>query len=162
MTDLTEYTSTTRIRNSLGLTDNEVPDSMITDQSLDTALLVDLDSWYPLHETLWESYRHRSPSDPTAEEKQKGRMLQLYATQFCAAYLSSMWLAMPQTIGDGKSTMSRFARLDLAALAVNMNKRAATTKARLTELETPTIGVATPTLAAIASPSFDPVTGQVS
>ena len=159
MPDLTPYTSTERVRNSLGLTDNEVPDEMLAKQSLDQALLIDLDEWYPTHEVLWKAYRYNDPAVPTSLEKRKGRMLELFATQFCAAVVSGMWLAMPQLISDGKDTMSRFNKLDLQALSDNMKGRAAATKGKLLTLEDParTAGFA---LALVAKPSFDPVTGS--
>jgi len=143
MADITKYTTTQAVRASLGVTSNEVPDSYLLDQELDTALLISLEDNIPDYATLTGIAAKR---------------LKMYAMWFCAARLARTFLAFPESMSDGKAKMDRFASLDLEKMAENAESNRDIYLASLLPEETDySYGV---TIAGLAAPSYDPVTNE--
>ena len=148
------YTTVSKVRAVLGVTDNEVLNEFFN-QDLGVALELDLMGWYADHAAVWAAY-----TAPVASvgERQAGMNLQLYAMWFCAAEVAMMWLALPQRISDGKKDMRRFADLDLQALADNAAGKRDKYKEQLLLLDDPDTVLGYSQFGA-ARPVPDPVTG---
>lgn len=157
MLPLTQYTDTDAVRAVVGITDNEVSDTMLTQQALDVDLTVDLGEWLPTHATI---FAEGQSGTATAAQILKMQYLQMYARFFCALHLLQyMELAIPQMIGDGKAEMRRFADTDFDALrnryAAALGKAKAALKASVGQSSTAT----PPSFASAGVPTYDPVEG---
>jgi len=143
MADITKYTTTEAVRAALGVTSNEVPDSFIVDQGMDTALILKLTEVLPGYASL---------------DAAQTKYLRMYSMWFCAALLARMFMAFPESISDGKAKMDRFASLDLEKMAENAEANRDSYMAALLPEETDlSYGV---TVAVAARPSYDPVTNE--
>ncbi len=143
MADITRYTTTAAVRAALGVTSNEVPDSFIVDQGMDTALVLKLTEAVPDYTTLTGTAL---------------KYLRMYAMWFCAARLARMFLAFPESMSDGKAKMDRFSSLDLEEVARNAEAtRDSYLSALLPEETDLSYGFTT---AVAASPSYDPVQNE--
>ena len=154
---ITAQVSTDEVRNALGVTDNEMSDSMLTGHGLGTELNVALLTWYPTYQTAWDAC-YNNPGTPTNDEIILGGLIKLYCQWFCVAKASEIWLTMPSQIGDGKAIMRRFGSMDLALLRDNARSRAASFKSQINDILDPTRTKGF-TILGKASPDVDPVTG---
>lgn len=157
MLPLTEYTDTDAVRAVVGVTDNEVPDLMLTQQGMALSLTLDLGEWLPAHADI---YAEGAAQSPTEAQLQKWQYLQLYAQFYCAASLIEfMQLAVPQMIGDGKDEMRRFTNFDFDKLLAKFKAAVARYKTRLLEASGAVADTAPPSLLGAAVPDYDPVAG---
>lgn len=157
MLPLTEYTDTDAVRAVVGVTDNEVPDLMLTQQGLTLSLTLDLGEWLPSHATI---YAEGNAQSPTESQLQKWRYLQLYSQFYCATSLVEfMQLAVPQMIGDGKDEMRRFTNFDFDKLLAKFKAAVARYRTRLLEASGTAADTAPPSLLGAAVPDYDPVAG---
>ena len=114
------YTSTDKIRASLGVTEREVSDSQIIDMDMEFRLLSHLEPWLPDHYSLY-----------TSGPPQVQRGIVLYTTAFCAMEVAKrLALLAAQRISDGKSEVERQA-VDYNALISVLRADMATAKAFL-------------------------------
>lgn len=152
--DILDYTTTDAVRGALGLDTEEIPDEMLVEQGLETALLADLDDWLPTHPDIWATGFSNTAE---AVDKQRQRWLQLYSMWYCAAYVAEMHPSWPQMMSDGKMQIRRFANLDFDAL---MN-RTKGHRDRYKGYLLASYGTATPTRTFISGvrAEYDPVVG---
>lgn len=136
------YTSTNKIRSSLGLTAQDVSDEQLLARDLDKELSIDLASWLPTHAVL---YSAGTAVDATAQEQIIADALVLYSMYFCALLeLHALRLAAPQQVSDGKNSLGRFTPMDWQRLETTLASRAEFYKGQLQELVaqiTPTTAV---------------------
>ena len=140
-----------QVRSSLGgLDDYDLPDDIISNWGLEEEIAVDLDGWYPNHDTV--------NLDSTAEKK--SRQLRVYIRYLAVAvcirvgfgYIHKAWT-------DGSGKYERFEG-DWKVLAAEFAAKAASVKQAIKE----DLGIAEattslrPTMIGIASPDRDPVT----
>lgn len=150
------YTTADAVRGALGLTSSELTDSMLFDQQLGAELEVDLYRWIPTHADLHAAGK---ASGATDVQKIKALYLELYAQWFIAKRaLTVMQLAIPQMIGDGKSEMQRFQKFDFDKLSLRVDALVAYYRNLLSTSEGASTA-ATPPLAVISRPDYDPVAG---
>lgn len=122
------YTSTDKIRASLGVTEREVSDSQITGMDMEFRLLSHLEPWLPDHYSLYTS---GPPGADVLVLEQVQRGIVLYATAFCAMEVAKrLALLAAQRISDGKSEVERQA-VDYNALISVLRADMATAKAFL-------------------------------
>ena len=157
MTAILGLTTTDKVRATWGLTQSELPDTMLDALDLADLLtleLADLDLDYEAIQTAGEA------ASPSASERKLWYCLKAFATNFCAwKVTSSVRLAAPQKMGDGNNTFSRFQG---AALEETCKEVAAGYLAALQALRSAAdLSVVSPaTLVAAAEPAFDPVIGE--
>jgi hypothetical protein len=152
MTTAVLFTDTDAIRAALGVTTKELPDSMLTGQQLETQMKVDLYSWLPTYQTLYDA---QSESGVTADQLQIVDLLTLYCMYYGALRACEMILSYRAKVTDGKQAVDRFA-VDWKALLETMKQRLADVRALLEGL----LGIGTNKVVffAKASPDYDPVT----
>jgi len=157
MSDIGDYTTTEQVRSSLGLTDNEVTDTMLESLDMEVYLYTNMYTWLPDHPARWATSQKPSP---TPSEEQVGRLIEMFAQWYCASLLADMWLAFPQRLSDGKTDIRRFDSIDLEELSRKTRKLAASFKSQLLD----EIGqkIAALGLAGSAPPSYDAVTNTTS
>jgi hypothetical protein len=117
------YTDTNQIRSVLGVELEDLSDTTITDRNLEKELRLDLLSWSPTHAAL-----HAAGATVGATELAQSiaDAITLYSTYFCSVLVvKSLQLAAPQSISDGKNTMSRFSTIDWQALTGHLKERLA-------------------------------------
>lgn len=151
------YTDTDRVRSVLGVDEKDVSDSSITARDLEKELRLDLLSWMPAHSTLHGTGSSSAASDT---EQSLADAITLFSTYYCAVLVvKSLQLAAPQTVSDGKNTMSRFATMDWQQLTFHLKERLAFYKVFIqnsASSSTPTAPVYNPFQGALLS--IDPVT----
>jgi hypothetical protein len=153
---ITAYTTTAAIRGAVGLTDSDLPDSVLVDQQLGLELEADLLVWLPDFETI---YAAGMAGGATATEKLLAAYIQLYSQWFCAAQLVSlMTLGIPMLISDGKSELRRFPTLDLDALMLRVSSKKDAYKTLLQESQGQA-AVTSTSVMQLSIPDYDPVTG---
>ena len=145
------YTSTDAIRAVVGVTVKEVPDAMITDQQLEMQLKTALYGWLPTYSTV---YSEGTSGTATAEQEYMKDLLVSYCMFFGGVRIVEMILALRESVGDGKSEVTRF---DL-----NFGELLSTLKGRLEDAQTALRGVLTPASSSTpyfgsAAPDYDPV-----
>lgn len=152
------YTTTEKIRASLGSSEPEISDLQVTDASVEDQLTIDLEGVYPDHAALAAA----QAGSPSSEEKRLFIILQLYC-QFAGAccLLPQLQLLVAQKITDSDVEMQRFMKDDLQKLKdeiiAKRDQYAALLQAAAdisTAAGTPFIPIGT------ASPNFDPVTNE--
>lgn len=156
MAALSPYTTTEAVRGCIGLTDNELLEDMLQDQSLELELEVDLQEWFP---TAKSEYDTGMAGGATPGELLIANYITLYAQWFLANQaLNLMVLAIPQMISDGKSEMRRFQAQDLEDIQAKVSARAARYKTILQDTQgTDTDTTYSPVTRGV--PSYDPVSG---
>ena len=150
---VTSYTTTDSVRGCLGITDNEMSDSMLSDMGLGIAVISELEEWLPDHSTNWTAF---SAASPSTTETAIGRSIRLYCSWTGAMFAIKSYLAIPHEVSDGKSSMARFA----AETPKHMEKTAAqmSNKYRLKILDLLDTPVSSASVMGKASPSYDPIT----
>lgn len=153
---ITAYTTTAAIRGAVGLTDSDLPDSVLVDQQLGLELEADLTVWLPDYATL---YSTGVGAGATAADKLVAAYIQLYSQWFCAAQLVSlMTLGIPMMISDGKSEMRRFPTMDLDELMLRVSAKRDAYRTLLLESQGQE-AVASTSIMQLSIPDYDPVTG---
>lgn len=146
------YTNTDAIRAAVGVTDTEIPDSMVTDQQMERQVKTALYSWLPTYATL---YATGSADGATEEEVYVKDLLVLYCTYYGAVRMVEMIMAMRQRVSDGKSEVERFV-IDWSALLEALKGRLDEVQSLLEEEVNPSHGG--PSYFGVATPDYDPVT----
>ena len=153
---ITAYTNTAAIRGAIGLTDSDIPDSVLVDQQLGLELEADLATWLPTYATIFSTGIGVGAS---AAEKQAAAYVQLYAQWFCATQtVSLMILGIPMLISDGKSELRRFPTLDLDELMRRVTGKRNYYRTLLLESEGQQPVTAT-SIMQVGNPDYDPVVG---
>jgi len=150
------YTDTDRIRSVLGVDDQDLSDTKITDRDLVKELRLDLLSWTPTHAAL-----HAAGILNTATETEQSiaDAITLFSTYFCAVLvIKSIQLSAPQAISDGKNSMSRFAVIDWQALTLYLKERMAFYKVFVQDSASAAPVTVTYNLFAGVGMSTDPIT----
>ena len=155
MEQITAYTDTNAIRGSLGVDDQDCPDSLIVQSNLELELEVDLYEWLPTHAAIFSV---GSQTGADISDAVKKNYLLLYAQWYCAYELACRFLAFPQIVSDGKNQLNRFAKLDLEVVKQNAASRMAKYKGKLDALENNVVAAAGLSILAISTPGYDPVT----
>lgn len=159
------YTTVEAIRSCVGLDSADLPDELITSQTLKTQFTVDLDSWYPGdYISDWSSadYDPTDESDPeieaTSAATRRGHLLSLYSMWFGAYRAIETLLSIPQANSDGKNDIKRFANIDLERLLDRVRANMQAQKQTILEEQSTST---TSLLAPVTSTSsiYDPVTG---
>lgn len=146
------YTTTAAIRAAVGVTAKELPDSMFSDQGLETQVRVALYQRVPTYQAL---YTAGMESDAEAADLYAVELLELFCLYFGAVRSIEMILAMRKSVTDGKQKVDRFA-IDWAALLAAMQKRLDDTVDALEEVVNPGSGGVA--YFGKAVPDYDPVT----
>ncbi len=154
-TPILQYTTAEAARAAIGLDEADMPDSIFVDQRMDDQLLSDLEQWLATHATI---YSDGVPSGATAVQKQQKRWLELYSMWYCASLASSLVMAMPQLISDGKDEVRRFAKVDFAEVKAHASGQFAIYKELLAPSPTQDTSGATGFIG-VSPPTYDPVTG---
>lgn len=156
-TPITAYTTADAVRGAIGLTDNEVTDTMLVDQNLPVALLLELDSWLATHKSI---YAAGVVNSPTADAVTQVGLLRLFSMWWCASKAAKMVLAVPEKITDGKAEMKRFSKIDFAAISDEAMQQANLYKTKLQEELGTTVSTTSHQVMGSASPDYDPVTNE--
>lgn len=148
------YTNTDQIRSALGISLEDMPDTVITDRSLATELSVDLHTWLPTHATI-------AADVSTAQAVFLSDSLKLYCAYFCAAAIAESPLAFIQKISDGKNSADRFTNLDWKEIVNGLTSRMAGFKQAILAVVSPTNPLALTYVKQFSriQPANDPVTG---
>lgn len=155
---LTSYTSTAAVRACLGMDEQDCPDSILLDSSLELELVIDLDEWLATHATIYTTGTAVSPA-PTDEEVRLKNLLVLYSQWFCADEIANRFLVAPQIVSDGKNQLNRFANVDLEKMAARAAARRAKYRAALDQaVNGAAPAVTSVALMQVSTPSYDPVT----
>ena len=152
---ITSYSTTDAVRACLGVTDNEMSDTMLLDMGLSIAVLIDLESFLADHSNRWLAAKGASP---TADQINIGRNLELYCNWTGAAHAIKAYLAIPQEISDGKASIKRFSTDSPKRALLEANNMSNRYKTALEGLTGTTAYSAASPMGA-ASPSYDPITG---
>lgn len=157
MTAILGLTATEKVRAVWGVTQSELPDTMLDALDLADLLTLELADLSIDYDAIKEA---GEGATPTNDERKLWFCLKAFATSFCAwKATSSVRLAVPQKMGDGNNTFSRYQG---AALEETCREVAAGYLAASQALRSAAgLSVAVPaTLVAAAEPGFDPVTGE--
>lgn len=156
--ELVIYTDTDQIRSVLGLSDKDMDDTQLVSRNLAVELKLDLVSWLPTYATLYDA--GLAPT-ATATEQSITDGLTMYCTYFCASLVSmSAPLAAPQSVSDGKNSMSRFSPMAWQDLTTKTSERMAFYKNLLQGLVGSVTGaVSNYAQFATVGLAVDPVTG---
>lgn len=152
---VTNYTDSDKIRGLLGLTDNELSDSQVTNSMMTEALLSDLEDWLPTHATV---YTDGITGTPTNTQLNDLRNLQLYSAYYCASRIDIIQLYVPQSLTNGKDAFKRFEGIDFEELGATLLQAAKGYQEKLEISVNEGVAVARPKLAGLSSPDYDPVT----
>lgn len=145
------YTSTDAIRAVVGVTEKEVPDAMITDQQLEMLLKTALYGWLPTYSTV---YSDGTAETATGEQEYMKDLLVSYCMFFGGVRIVEMILALRESVGDGKSEVTRF-DINFGELLSTLKGRMEEAQATLKEVLNPTSG-SSPYFG-VATPNYDPV-----
>jgi len=133
------YTDTDQVRSALGLDAEDMSDAMITSRNLEMELSLDLAGWIPTHSSL---YAAGIANTATEEEKNVSSSLVLYSTYFCCDLVfDSVQMAAPQSVSDGKNSMSRFTPQDWQKIEDRIKARKASYKKMAQELSSSFTGI---------------------
>lgn len=157
MADILGLTTTDKVRAAWGVTVSELPDTLLDALDLADMLTLEL-SAMPMDYTAVKAAG--TGETPTTEELTLWLRLKLFSAFFCAVQATpSMRLAVPQKMGDGNNSFSRFQGdvLDKTCAEVASAYHAA----RDELLAEAGLSVTTSaTLAVSTEPSYDPVAGE--
>ncbi len=150
------YTDTDQIRSVFGLDLRDLPDATITDRNLEKELSLNLAGWLSSHSDL---YTVGVSSGATDTEKNTADAIALYSTYFCCDLLvNTVKLAAPQSVSDGKNSMSRFTPSDWRNIEEKIQERVASYKKLVQELISASTSSQGYTMFSGAGLSIDPVT----
>lgn len=158
--DLLTVTTTEAVRAVLGVSDaaNELPDQYFLDRMLDSALLLELQTWLPgtLDDLLDAAEAAASPMD---SDSLIWNLIQQASTYWCAwACCDNLGLGFFARIEDGQNKAMR-PTIDYEKLAARLWSAYQSYKARARALSAPVAAASTSWAAGVSSPSFDPITG---
>lgn len=148
------YTSTDAIRAVVGVTETEVPDAMITDQHLEMQLKTSLYGWLPTYAAI---YTDGTGATPTAEQEYMKDLLVSYCMFFGGVRIVEMILALRESVGDGKSQVTRF-DLNFGELLSTLKGRMSEAQEALKEVLNPSSGGTS--YFGAATPDYDPVSNS--
>lgn len=146
------YTSTDAIRAVVGVTEKEVSDAMITDQQLEMQIKTALYGWLPTYPTV---YSEGTSDTATDEQEYRKDLLISYCMFFGGVRIVEMILALRESVGDGKSEVTRF-DLNFGELLSTLKGRLDDAQAALKEAVNPSSGGTA--YFGSATPDYDPVT----
>jgi hypothetical protein len=153
MSTILLYTDSVRITEALGLHPEDLSETLFTQGDLERMLRADLYIWLPTH----ANYVVAVGSVASDEEVFRADCLSLFCTYFCASRILETGLGIMSKESDGQSEYTRISSLDLRAVSIDMEGRAAKYKQfllgtiQLVEQAAPPVTIITP--------SYDPVTG---
>ena len=143
------YTDTDQIRSCLLLDEDDLPDSLFSQELYERELSVHLDSWLPDHATL-------VADTSTATAKRISYSLQNYCAYWGAAKVAStLVVSVPEQISDGKNMHKR--GTDFVALMDKM--MAGMGEARMTITAAVSGSLPAFPMFGVAGLAVDPVTG---
>lgn len=147
--------TTAEIRAVFGLSEVELPDSMLTQRVYTRELKKSFFTLEPRLKTEWVSLVSQNPA---LQDLVETYALYFIATKIC----DSLHLIVARTLTDSKATFQRFDS-DLQSIIDNMYNRFALAKVELAAaipeaVTTSTIRV--PTLFGSGTPDYDPITGE--
>lgn len=146
------YTTTDAIRAAVGTTPKEVPDSLLTDQMLESQIRTAVYGWLPTHGAIYTAGTAASPTDDELYQKD---LLVQYCLFYGAVRVVEMIMAMRKKVTDGKSQVERF-DVDWEALLEVLKGRRDEAQQLLEELLNPSDGGTS--YFSLAAPTYDPVT----
>jgi hypothetical protein len=150
------YTDTDRIRSVLGVDAEDISDAQITDRNLEKELRIDLLSWIPTYAALVTT---GTTAGATDSAQSIADAITLYCTYYCSVLVvKSVQLSAPQSVSDGKNTISWSGSVDWQALSLHLKERMAFYKVFLQDslTATPVVPVYNPFVG--VSIATDPVT----
>ncbi len=143
------------IRSVIGVDSKDLADSVICDRAPEDDLESDLLTWVPTYQTI---ISEGVTGTPTSEQALKYLKLRIYAKYFIAGLVvSAGGNSILQKLSDGSNEASRFTNVDLRQLKKDIDDMAASTKAELVLLVTPTSDTSYSQFGT-AVPEYDPVT----
>ena len=144
------YTDTDQVRSCLLLAEEDLPDTVFSQDLYERELTLHLDSWLPDHSSL-------VTATATPEGKRTSYALQNYCA-YWAAYrvASTLVVSVPQQVSDGKNMWQR--GTDFVALMAAMMAGMSEAKSTIMQTVNGTSPV-TVTQFSVAGLAVDPVTG---
>ena len=154
------YSSEQVVRSSIGLSDQDLPDTQIASSNIELLLKLDLTAWLPSHAGLWVAYQTAVSSSTVTATTQadilKGDTLRLYATVFYAVQiLKFQRMALLKKISDGKNSLERF-DIDLDKVLQDLLLQLDNAKAAMQLLLDPSTPASSFSLMTVSTPSTYP------
>lgn len=149
------YTTTDNIRAAISVSEQEVTDAQITNLLVAEQLTDYLDEKYPDHAAVAAGGSAIPPIDADVVPYRRLRLLSMYAAAVIVLQAGQNLLA--QTMIDGGTTMSRFAKDDITTLLENMEAMRDRWLGILQGTDTVSSMFIPPFIT--AQPDYDPVTG---
>lgn len=162
---ITDYTTYQDVRAALGVTVDELPDSMLGLELYSTGLQIELEDVSPSLEQTYNDIADMDEGDRSPNEQK----VYLSARQF-ASYAVAVQLlpALPliavKTVTDGKAGVSRDSAAPFKVVIAECRAKYAQTRASLEAkllalVGSPATDAVVPPYMSVVSPSTDPVTG---
>lgn len=159
---LAPYTTYADVRAACGVTEEEVPDAVLSLQLYELTLLRDLKG---VSASLAADFGAWSADGAPALQQAAASAVKLFATYAVARTLSvGLPLAAPKDIGDGKATLARFAdapyRAVIERVQAEYEKALAELRSAVEALSGGSTSTSYGSTFLVSSPSFDPVLGS--